>query len=386
MSDLRKKLSRSKSAPKKYTIKRAAALIAFIFIFILTSISFSHDQLSSGNSTAIADGQNLVSVFYDGQNKTVATGANTVGEALKKMGITIQNGDVVEPAVNKVLDRGVTNVNIYRALTYTIVDGSKTTVTSSGYRSPRKVIEQQGVVLYPEDSVATERASNFVGDVSVGQKLIIDRATPVKVVLSGKTFEFRTHSKTVKDLLSEKGLEVKPKDIINASIDSPITDNQTIIISRLAQRISTEEIPIPQTEIQNVDSTKPSDYTSVQDPGAPGKKVVSYLITEQDGIEQNRQVLEEKITLAARPRVVVIGPVDTSYKMFIYYNESGNNPIRRNSSGCLGIGQACPGSKLLAVCPDLDYNCEDKFFTDYANQRYGGWYNAYIFWRKNHWW
>ena len=273
MSDLRKKLSRSKSAPKKYTIKRAAALIAFIFIFILTSISFSHDQLSSGNSTAIADGQNLVSVFYDGQNKTVATGANTVGEALKKMGITIQNGDVVEPAVNKVLDRGVTNVNIYRALTYTIVDGSKTTVTSSGYRSPRKVIEQQGVVLYPEDSVATERASNFVGDVSVGQKLIIDRATPVKVVLSGKTFEFRTHSKTVKDLLSEKGLEVKPKDIINASIDSPITDNQTIIISRLAQRISTEEIPILQTEIQNVDSTKPSDYTSVQDPGAPGKKI-----------------------------------------------------------------------------------------------------------------
>jgi len=73
-------------------------------------------------------------------------------------------------------------------------------------------------------------------------------------------------------------------------------------------------------------------------------------------------------------------------KIFIYDHESGNNPTRRNSAGCLGLGQACPGSKLLAVCPTLDYNCEDNYFTNYANSRYGGWQGAYIFWLNHRWW
>jgi len=74
------------------------------------------------------------------------------------------------------------------------------------------------------------------------------------------------------------------------------------------------------------------------------------------------------------------------YKAFIYQHESGNDPTRWNSSGCLGLGQACPASKLLAVCPDMDYACEDAFFTNYANARYGGWAGAYAFWTQNRWW
>lgn len=73
-------------------------------------------------------------------------------------------------------------------------------------------------------------------------------------------------------------------------------------------------------------------------------------------------------------------------KMFIYMKESGNNPQARNSGGCLGLGQACPGSKLLAVCPSLDYACQDAFFTNYAISRYGSWEGAYQFWIGHNWW
>ncbi len=77
---------------------------------------------------------------------------------------------------------------------------------------------------------------------------------------------------------------------------------------------------------------------------------------------------------------------DAEYKLFIYNHESGNNPTRRNGAGCLGLGQACPGSKLLAVCPTLDYACEDNFFTNYAIGRYGSWAGAYAFWLSHSWW
>lgn len=77
---------------------------------------------------------------------------------------------------------------------------------------------------------------------------------------------------------------------------------------------------------------------------------------------------------------------DAEYKLYIYQHESGNNPTRANSAGCLGLGQACPGSKLLAVCPTLDYACEDAYFTSYAVRRYGSWAGAYAFWISHRWW
>lgn len=87
------------------------------------------------------------------------------------------------------------------------------------------------------------------------------------------------------------------------------------------------------------------------------------------------------------PTIAQNTPVDSnSAKMFIYMKESGNNPNARNAGGCLGLGQACPGSKLLAVCPNLDYACQDAFFTNYALSRYGSWEGALAFWQGHHWW
>lgn len=73
-------------------------------------------------------------------------------------------------------------------------------------------------------------------------------------------------------------------------------------------------------------------------------------------------------------------------KLFIYFHESGNDPTKWNGSGCLGLGQACPASKLLAACPNMDYACEDAWFTNYAVARYGSWQGAYQFWLAHNWW
>jgi hypothetical protein len=71
------------------------------------------------------------------------------------------------------------------------------------------------------------------------------------------------------------------------------------------------------------------------------------------------------------------------YKDFIYMRESGCNPRAVNSIGCRGIGQACPGSKLPC---GADFACQDRFFSQYAIERYGSWQRAYNFWQQNKWW
>jgi len=80
----------------------------------------------------------------------------------------------------------------------------------------------------------------------------------------------------------------------------------------------------------------------------------------------------------------VEGCGDNEYAHYIYSHESGCNTNALNSIGCYGIGQACPASKL-DQCGG-DYACQNAWFSQYAADRYGGWYNAYLFWVNNHWW
>lgn len=109
----------------------------------------------------------------------------------------------------------------------------------------------------------------------------------------------------------------------------------------------------------------------------------------QKQIEQLKKDLQAKAATKQSVVASFIAPpqTDGSAKMWIYMHESGNRPTARNSIGCLGLGQACPGSKLLAVCPDLnDYTCQDIFFTNYMRNRYGTWENAKAFWLSHNWW
>lgn len=73
---------------------------------------------------------------------------------------------------------------------------------------------------------------------------------------------------------------------------------------------------------------------------------------------------------------------------YIFQHESGNRLDAVNSIGACGLGQSLSCSKLSNVCPDwqTDAACQIKYFTSYANARYGGWVNAQIFWSSNRYW
>lgn len=119
----------------------------------------------------------------------------------------------------------------------------------------------------------------------------------------------------------------------------------------------------------------------------------------QAKIEQKQKIAaaeqaKKATTVAAAPVAstpilapsIMAGCGTNSFSQYIYAKESGCNLTVTNAEGCIGIGQACPASKLLAVCPALDFSCQDSFFTSYAVGRYGSWEGAYNFWLANNWW
>lgn len=109
-------------------------------------------------------------------------------------------------------------------------------------------------------------------------------------------------------------------------------------------------------------------------------------------LENKTKELEQKLQAKANQKPVVrvasvttVPKTEAEAKLFIYLKESGNrtNAINKSSGAC-GLGQALPCSKL--DCSLDDYDCQDKWFTNYAIRRYGSWVGAYQFWLSHHWW
>lgn len=280
--------------------------VVVLFCFVVFSIVFGRDQVLPGN-VALAEGKGLLTIFADGQKKTVATNARTIGEALEQNGINIAQGDVVEPSLETEITQPIYNINVYRAYPAVVIDGNTRISTLSGYRSPRQVVAAAGLKLYNEDKVNAERSDNFVGEGVVGQRITIERAMPVKVSIGGKTFEFRTWKQTVRELLAEKGIDLQPSDQLNVAPDAKLSKGTHIVVSRLSQDIvSVMEVINP--EVQYVDDpNQPVSFQEVKEPGAPGQKLVTYAVQQRDGIETGRTVVDTKVVQEAKVKVVLRG-------------------------------------------------------------------------------
>ena len=83
---------------------------------------------------------------------------------------------------------------------------------------------------------------------------------------------------------------------------------------------------------------------------------------------------------------------DYTYVNDVINRETHWNPDDVNGSGCIGLGQSCPGSSgvagLAVVCPDWqsDAVCQLGFFNNYAVSRYGSWAGAAAHSDDYGWW
>lgn len=159
------------------------------------------------------------------------------------------------------------------------------------------------------------------------------------------------------------------------------------------QTAQVEEIPTrnekPLKQAENAPESKPAETPVAEPAPTPANCTADQWVRADNGqcIDKPTQAAAPVAQAPAAPvaQAASVGNCgDNMYKQYIYQHESGCQTDRWNSSGCYGIGQACPASKI-AHC-GTDFACQDAWFSNYAEQRYGGWAGAYNFWLNNHWW
>lgn len=378
-------------------------VVTFIVLFVVSMVAFV-----SFNATTLGPADSrVVNVYADGQSQTLPTRAKTVKDLLERLDIKLNDGDVVEPGLDTQILEDDFSVNVYRSRPVTVIDGNKEVTINTAAQSPRKVAEEAGATLFPEDDVKVEIPDNVIDEGSATEQLVINRSIPVKLVMYGQSYDVRTHAKTVGELVEEKGLNTNDVTVLPPA-ETVLTANMVVFVTYKDKNIVTAEEVIPNGEEIVSDAELTMGQTQVRQEGSPGKKVVIYEVDKAD--PNKKTVLQEVIAIQPINRVVakgtkvVVGTVTGSkadwmrlagidasqyqYADYIIGRESGWNPAAVSANRCIGLGQKCNAASLIADCPawQSDPVCQLEHFSGYANGRYGSWQAAYQFWTLNHWW
>ncbi len=388
----------------------------FLILVVLTSLGAF--LLNRGNN-ALVNATNIVIINHDGQMQTVPTHEPTVGALLKKLDLTINQGDVVEPALTTKITQDDFRINIYRAVPVEIVDGAAHTFTFSAATTPRAIAEQSGVQVYPEDDISTVPTDNFLNEGAIGERVVVNRATPVNVNLFGAPTTLRTHTPTVGALLADKKITLAKDDSLEPAPSTPITSNMQIFLIHKGTQIQTvtQAIAMPVQTIQ--DSTLAYGTSAVRQAGSAGQQILTYQVNLENGKPVSKTLIQTVVTQQPVTQIVVqgtnlsgvkgdmalagIGASDYTSADYIITNESGwcttkwqgeygNCPAYHgtptSSSVGYGLCQATPGNKMASFGSDWATNpvTQLKWCNNYAVTRYGGWKAAAAHWAAHHNW
>ena len=316
----------------------------------LTLASLLCATIFTANPT-VADNERVITIYHDGTEQTVVTDATTVKAALERGGVVLNKDDLVEPSGDTVLEAPSYSVNVYRARPVTVVDGANRYEIMSAHTSARQLAADAGLTLQAEDEYTLARIDDFLSDDGIGLKLTIKRATPMVLVLYGKTENIYTQAKDVDGLMKEKGIVLAAQDGTNLPGNTPVTAGLELQIWRNGVSTITEEEPVQFPIEQTRDGDKPVGYRQVTEAGVLGKKLVTYQIELRDGKEVSRTTIQSVVTSQPQKQIEVIGAKPSGNGLTkskgVYFNTDSQGVTHRETFYDLNMGgtmKYCGGS------------------------------------------
>ena len=266
--------------------------------------------VSSGH-LPVAPGANadnhVVSLYADGQKRIISTDATTVADVLRRAGVAIANGDLVEPNTQTQVTAGFFNINVYRARSVTIVDAGKSYRLMSAHSSPRLLVEDAGLKTYPQDHYQSGVVTNFVKQHDVGIKVTIQRSLPFTVHADGTTKTYRAQPGTVAQALAAVGIKLGLQDTVTGSRSGMLASDEVLRVTRVSEVVSTVQATLPASISKVEDPTMLVGRSTVQTLGRDGSETVTYRIHYLDGVESSRVILATANRVEPVTKVITVG-------------------------------------------------------------------------------
>lgn len=409
----------------KRVVSKPLFSIPFTIAFVFTAIiAVGLSQRTKVTPVLKANNSNVVLLTYDKKQHIIPTDAKTVGEMLERTKIELHEGDIVEPSKNEEIIGDNFRINIYRAAPVTIVDNGRKTFAFSAATTARSIVNQTGITVYPEDKLSLSPVDDFLSGDSLGQRVIVERSVPVYINLYGTATTVRTHSKTVGQLLEEKGVKLGADDNVQPSLDAKLEPSTQVFLMRNGVQIQAIEEVIEHDVEKIEDNSLSFGTAAIRQQGSDGKKIVTYQIDTQNG---SRSVIQEVIIQQPVTHIVARGKAvdvpsdkealmrsagikqsDYAYVAYIINHENAlwcstrwqgqmfcpthyleKYPGAENNTKLgYGLCQSTPANKMATAGADWRTNpvTQLKWCSGYAIDRYGTWEAAYEFKAEKGWW
>lgn len=140
----------------------AVTILILSFILVFATNNNISTFAEGENDTFIESEEHFVTFYDDGESLTVKTSASTVGEAINRAGIVLNETDIVEPSLDYKIDGKNFFINIYRSRPVIIKDGSVEKYIMTASYDPKTIVRGAGISVYDGDNIALVNNTSFL--------------------------------------------------------------------------------------------------------------------------------------------------------------------------------------------------------------------------------
>lgn len=137
--------------------------------------------------------------------------------------------------------------------------------------------------------------------------IFINRPANIMISADGQSIKKTTFAKTVSDALIENKITLSHLDEIEPGLETRLSDNMDIKVTRINYEETTNEEDIDFSEIKQLDGKVDWGTKDISQEGERGTRETTYKIHYENGAEVSRVKLSSKITKQPVTQIVKIG-------------------------------------------------------------------------------
>jgi len=193
---------------------------------------------------------------------------------------------------------------VHRAVPFTLHEDGQATTLYTTASTVGEALRRAGLTLFLADGVRPGLGERM----SAGIHLYVDRSIPVVVQVDGRTLRTRTHLDRVDDVLSELGIVLTGEDYTAPPLDAPLGEEAAIRVVRVSERFLIQQEPIPFESAWEPDPDLEIDQPQrVLQEGVPGVFERRVRVRYEDGQEVSREIDGEYVAVPPTTKIVGYG-------------------------------------------------------------------------------
>lgn len=305
-----------------------------------------------------------VTVILDGEKQTLNAHAETVGELLSDLGVDVGEHDAITPGLDTELEAGMT-VNWQPAVQVKWAhNGEEETVWTTA-ETVGDWLTEQGIDV-DEDDHLSPAADTPVSD---GLEIAYASAYTLDLNVAGEetTVTATDHSMTVGEFLEKRGIPYDDRDKVKPSPETSLTEAGNITVTYIEKKKVTDVVPVDYDVVKKQDDSLAKGKKKVLASGKKGKVKKTYTVTLENGEEVSRKLIDTETKRESEDRVVAVG-TKASEQPSRGGSDGGDGKKRfyahstaytTDCGGCSGVTatgmnlNANPDVKVIAVDPDV---------------------------------